>query len=350
MPQAKKTLKEIAAEAGVSIGTVHRAIYGKPGLGEETRRRILDIVEAANYRINEVASMMKRSEMRVTVLLPSPTREDRFFFRGIWKGVRDAAASLSRYKVGFDCMETPYRLDKMANALRDLYDGEDSEGINGIVTIADTPEAEEWVSRFSRRGVAVVLVASYEREAKCVASVKTDHRTCGQLAAEFLSYALPDARGRVLFLPGQPDSHSNQIYAGAFADHMAAVAPSSTLIRIEGIGRTGMAGKITAALAKDKPDAIFCCNARNTNLVCELLAESPPRKRPLFIGSDVFTEIAPYFDRNILDASIYQFHREQGERAVTLLYEHLSGNSIAEAAMTLPALLALRSNYRYFSS
>ena len=37
------TIKEIAAEAGVSTGTVHRALYGKKGLSEQTRQQILDL-------------------------------------------------------------------------------------------------------------------------------------------------------------------------------------------------------------------------------------------------------------------------------------------------------------------
>lgn len=349
-PENRKTLKEIALEAGVSVGTVHRAIYGKPGLRDDTRQRILAIVEAANYKVNEVASMMKRSDMRIAVVLPGPAREDRFFFRGIWSGVRAAAESLSRYKLRFDFIESNHRIDKMAKALQELYDAEDPAGINGLVTIADTTEAEEWVTRFSRRGVSVILVASYEKQAQCVASIRTDHRVCGRLAAEFLSYALHDRPGKMLLLPGQLDSHSNQIYAGGFEERLAELAPKYDLLRVEGIGRTAVAAKVREVMAKERLAAIFSCNARNTFLLGDLVKEIPRDKKPLFVGTDVFDEIAPYFDDGTLDASVYQFHREQGEMAVTLLYEHLTGNSIEGKNQTAPALLALRSNYRMFMS
>lgn len=345
----RKTLKEIAAEAGVSIGTVHRAIYGKPGLGEKTRKRILDIVDAANYRVNEIASMMKRGTSRIAVVLPAPLREERFFFRGVWRGVRDEAEALSRYKLTFDFVEAPYRLEKIADALKDLYDGNSGE-IDGLITVADTPEAEEWISRFSRRGVPVILVASYERNAQCLASVKADHAVCGRLAADFFTFALSGKSGRVLFLAGQADSHSNQVYARGFAERMREKLPRYELIRMDGIGRASIAARLRDTLAGERLQGVFSCNARNTYVLCELLAALPPGERPVAVGSDVFEEIAGYFDNGVLAATIYQSHREQGREAVRLMYEHLSGNPPPEEALSLPVFLAMQSNYRYFIS
>ena len=57
------TIKEIAAEAGVSTGTVHRALYGKKGLSEQTRQQILDLCARRGYRANSAASALKRSAL-----------------------------------------------------------------------------------------------------------------------------------------------------------------------------------------------------------------------------------------------------------------------------------------------
>ena len=51
MAGKKVTLKEIAQKTGVSLGTVHRAIYNKSGISEATRKRILEEVERSNYRL-----------------------------------------------------------------------------------------------------------------------------------------------------------------------------------------------------------------------------------------------------------------------------------------------------------
>ena len=48
--KSRVTIKDIAAEAGVSTGTVHRALYGKKGISDTVRHRILDICAAHDYQ------------------------------------------------------------------------------------------------------------------------------------------------------------------------------------------------------------------------------------------------------------------------------------------------------------
>jgi DNA-binding LacI/PurR family transcriptional regulator len=45
----KYTMEDIARICGVSRGTVNRAIYNKPGINEETRKRILDLIAEVGY-------------------------------------------------------------------------------------------------------------------------------------------------------------------------------------------------------------------------------------------------------------------------------------------------------------
>lgn len=39
------TIRELAQAAGVSIGTVSRALKGQPGLSEQTRSQVLDVAQ-----------------------------------------------------------------------------------------------------------------------------------------------------------------------------------------------------------------------------------------------------------------------------------------------------------------
>ena len=74
------TIKEIAAEAGVSTGTVHRALYGKKGLSEQTRQQILDLCARRGYRANSAASALKRSALRIAAAFPGPQEENSYFY------------------------------------------------------------------------------------------------------------------------------------------------------------------------------------------------------------------------------------------------------------------------------
>ena len=63
--KSRVTIKDIAAEAGVSTGTVHRALYGKKGISDTVRHRILDICAAHDYQTNTAASALKRGVTRI---------------------------------------------------------------------------------------------------------------------------------------------------------------------------------------------------------------------------------------------------------------------------------------------
>jgi ABC-type sugar transport system substrate-binding protein len=47
------------------------------------------------------------------------------------------------------------------------------------------------------------------------------------------------------------------------------------------------------------------------------------------IGSDAFEEMEPFFDDGTLYASIWKDPKSQEERAVMLLYQHLSGRPMS---------------------
>src|SRR3712207_3011916 len=43
------TMADVAREAGCSLNTVSRALNGKPDISEETRRRVLEVVQRLGY-------------------------------------------------------------------------------------------------------------------------------------------------------------------------------------------------------------------------------------------------------------------------------------------------------------
>jgi LacI family transcriptional regulator len=74
------TLKDIAAEVGLAVSVVSRALSPKPDrhavVAEETKRRVLDAAERLGYRPNRMAEFMKRGGMAtIGVFVPlTPNR------------------------------------------------------------------------------------------------------------------------------------------------------------------------------------------------------------------------------------------------------------------------------------
>ena len=49
------TIAEVAAEAGVGIGTVSRVLNGSPAVSDRTRRRVLDAIATLDYQPSAAA-------------------------------------------------------------------------------------------------------------------------------------------------------------------------------------------------------------------------------------------------------------------------------------------------------
>ena len=144
------TIKEIAAEAGVSTGTVHRALYGKKGLSEQTRQQILDLCARRGYRANSAASALKRSALRIAAAFPGPQEENSYFYGSVWHGFRRCMAELDDYNL--EVLELPYYPGtergqaETLNACFEQYGGK----IDALLTIGPTEDtARRAVQRYS---------------------------------------------------------------------------------------------------------------------------------------------------------------------------------------------------------
>ena len=58
MANGKPTLRDVAAEAGVSPMTASNALHGKAGVKESTRAKVLAAAKKLDYRINQVAATL----------------------------------------------------------------------------------------------------------------------------------------------------------------------------------------------------------------------------------------------------------------------------------------------------
>jgi LacI family transcriptional regulator len=68
----KVTIKQIASICGLSIGTVDRALNGRSGINDATRRRVLELAKQLGYRPHLLArSLVTGSTMSIGVIVPT---------------------------------------------------------------------------------------------------------------------------------------------------------------------------------------------------------------------------------------------------------------------------------------
>jgi DNA-binding LacI/PurR family transcriptional regulator len=145
---ARPTMADVAAAAGVGMGTVSRVVNGGVNVRESTRRRVEAVIERLGYRPSHLAAALSRGTPRtVAILVPYLTRPS---------SVARLAGALSvldeqRYETIVCIVETPGQLDHHLTTLtaRHRADG---------VIVVSVPLGEEHVAAFRRGSVPIVTV------------------------------------------------------------------------------------------------------------------------------------------------------------------------------------------------
>lgn len=83
------TMKDIATMLGVAESTVSRAINNKPGVGEETRAKILELAKKYNYKPNLLARNLAKQETNmIGLILPDISS---LFYSEVTRAIQDIA-------------------------------------------------------------------------------------------------------------------------------------------------------------------------------------------------------------------------------------------------------------------
>ena len=118
---SKPTIRDVAAEAGVSIATVSRALNGRAPIAPETARRVQAAVAALGFRANRTGRELRAgSSHTVGVLVPSLANP---VFAESVSGIQDAAR-----EAGWSVLiaSSAYEAQRESEAIDNLAAGRDA--------------------------------------------------------------------------------------------------------------------------------------------------------------------------------------------------------------------------------
>jgi LacI family transcriptional regulator len=188
-PRAPR-IRDVAARAGVGVGTVSRVLNDSPGVAEETRARVRAVMDELGYRPSQTARNLSLGRTQALgVIAPfftSPSVVERL--RGI-----DDVIGTSSYHLTLFNVETPdQRRDAVARfARRDRLDG---------VIVISLPLRDAEVRTLNRDGLPAVLV---DVRHGSLPHVAIDDVAGGRLAAEHL---LAAGHERIAFIGDLEDN------------------------------------------------------------------------------------------------------------------------------------------------
>lgn len=345
MEKSKPTIKDIAELAGVSLPTVHKAIYGKPGISEATRRKILDITEQMHYAVNPTASRLKRGVVNIAAVLPKLPRECDQFFRKMWEGMEHAEKQLAECNgalVYFPCGRTSESQTPIFEEILKRGD------IHGVITYCwDDHMLNPWFERLKEQNIPVVTVDCDAVDSCRIACVRASGRQTGRLAAELVSKLSPK-QGRVILLSATIKRKLLRDNSEGFRSYMNESCPGLSVLTLEDqCGGRPLEGALVQEL-ESHPDVvgIYCNSASNVLAMCRALERTGLGQAITAIASDIFEELEPYLENGTVDATIWQAPEVQAQEAVWLLYNYINGCAPAQEIQYVKLGIVMKNNFR----
>lgn len=111
------SIKDVAAEAGVSVATVSRVLNSHPSVSPAARARVLAAVESLGYRPNAVARSLRTAQTRTLGLVISDVLNP--YFTALARSVEEAARTLGYSVIIGNADERPELQDHHVRTLLD---------------------------------------------------------------------------------------------------------------------------------------------------------------------------------------------------------------------------------------
>ena len=192
MKQHRTSLKDLAAELGVSIATVSRALRSSPEIGKEMQQRVKDLAKKLNYRPNPFAqSLRKEAPRMIGVVVPNLVTH---YYAAVLDGIEEEA-----HRAGYSVISANSHEDfEDEKQAVDNFIGLHVEGI--IACLAQTTTDYSHFEEISEMGIPLVFFGR-----TCL----TDRFSCvtanGDEAAQFATQHLIDTGSRRIAFIGGPN-------------------------------------------------------------------------------------------------------------------------------------------------
>jgi len=345
MAMSKIRIREISKLSNVSIGTVDRALHGRRGISEETRRSVLKIAEELGYTPNLAARALSvgGAMVRIGVCIP---RQIHFFYDQLRAGILDEAVRFGA--LGVEVLYHP---------VERLGEGEESaieqllrDNIQGlIITPGDPHRLSPLIEEAEGKDIRVICVASDAPEAVRSSVVCVDPAVSGSLAAELMGRFTP-GKSRVAVVTGMMATEDHRTKALVFSQQFPNFCSGGKVVRVlEGHEDEDETFQKCFELLDDiKGLRGLYVTTANCLPVCRAIGARGLSGKIILIATDLFKEMVPYFKKGTIAASIYQRPHMQGQTAVRLLVDHILRSRAIPQTYYLNPAIVMRSNLHLF--
>ena len=320
------SIREIAKIAGVSRGTVDRALNDRPGIKPEIKHRILQIARDHGYRSNRAGLMLglRKKPLCFGIQMPS---EGNPFFDDVIKGIQTAADELADFGLRIHLMTMKgFSVEKQLSQIRALID----EGIQGLIFVPiDHPDIAALLQELDNKQIPVITFNNDIEKGNHLTYIGNDYIASGRTAAGILGMIADGRTFNTLILTGsiQVLGHNQRI--NGFNQVIRQYYPHIHITDIlECQDDDKLAYQQVKEALQQQPDlqALYL-TAGGTAGACTAIADMGLAGKVKIVSFDLTEKTKTFLQQGAITATIEQQPFEQGYRPVKVMFDYLLDGS-----------------------
>jgi LacI family transcriptional regulator len=344
----KIRIKDIAKLANVSIGTVDRVIHNRGEVSEESRKKIMKILEQTGYKPNLLARTLGTNKtFKIAALLPNPQQDEYWALSN--EGILHARQEWSEYAVAIDLHNF------------DLYNKESfkiranqvlSSAPDGILTAPIFyNEALTFFKDCSAAGIPYVVVNNNIPDTQPLTFIGQDLYQSGRVGAELLH--IHQSRGGTYAILHVYDDIHNSLHLfekeKGFKDyfqgqHEPIVVKS---LDLNYSNEPSIEKELSELFSDADLRGLLVTTSKGASIVSKML-EQKGKSKVRLVAYDLLKENLDYLNKGIIDFLINQNSRQQSFMGVSQLTNHLLFKKELSAKYLFTLDIITRENLKSF--
>ncbi len=338
MATKRVTVKDIANQLNISVGTVSKALSGKPGISADMRDKIFRTSEAMGYNVNRLAQSLARKPIRIAIVYPLAWEQ---YYGDIIQGMNDALESLRDYNVTGEFIQftSLYSTDELFQISDELIQKE-ADAV--ILCPASVTACKPCLQKLKAHNIPVFLVGNDFDPEDRAGCVRVNAQMAGRLASEILCYITPAESNLVIFI-GDLSILEHREKVEGFKSEL--LKGHYLLQTYETHDEPEVAALLTKKALREIPNiqGIYIATG-NSLTICDVLKNEKVDHKIKVIATDLYDTMIPYIQDRTINAIIYQHPGEQGRKAVMQCYRYIIDRSIDTSQVLINPRAVFRSN------
>ncbi|MDO4616376.1 MAG: LacI family DNA-binding transcriptional regulator [Lachnospiraceae bacterium] len=315
------TLQQIAEAAGVSRGTVDRALNNRGRINPDVAENIKRIAKEMGYTPNRAGRALALSKQGIKIGMIIQSIETPFM-KKLLQGVEEARQEIGQLGVG---MEIRTLEGQSTGAAMVEMESLKQNGCTGLILMGtEDDNLVEKINAFADENIPVITFNSDAENSKRVCYVGQNSLQSGMAAGGLMSQILFGEKD-VAVLSGYPLNHSHANRVRGFLREMQSCKPEAEIVDVRYVYDSNeRAEQIAEELMRTFPKlGGFYVAAAGASGVCRAVEKAGKKGEIKIISNDLTDENIEELKSGLIQFLIGQDAHAQGHEPVTLMFSLL---------------------------